>query len=61
MLEPDTYFGDSGYRIGELDGDEIQDIVIRAELYDGGGVRRGALWILFLNTNGKVKDHRFTL
>jgi len=49
-------FGYSVANLGDLDNDGVQDIVV-GELYNGdGGYRNGAVWILFLNTSGGVKD-----
>jgi Tol biopolymer transport system component len=42
--------------IGDLDGDGVRDVVAsEVQSQDGGGFGRGAVWILFLNTNGTVK------
>jgi len=49
-------FGESVANIGDLDGDGIQDLVVGEILNDDGGDDNGAVWILFLNTNGSVKD-----
>jgi hypothetical protein len=42
----------------DLDGDGIQDLVVGAEGDDDGGAMSGALWILYLNSNGTVKDQQ---
>ena len=47
--------GGSVARLGDLDGDGINDIAVGADLDDDGGLDRGAAHILFLNPNGTVK------
>ena len=56
-LDDGDFFGRSVAGIGDLDGDGVQDIAVGAFLDDDGGLNRGAVWILFLNTNGTVKSH----
>jgi hypothetical protein len=41
-----------------LDGDGVQDIVAGAYADDDGGDSRGAVWVLFLNSDGTVKTHQ---
>lgn len=50
-----------GYGItnmGDLDGDSITDIAVGAIGDDDGGQDRGAVYILFLNDDGTVKDYQ---
>ena len=57
-LHFDDYFGFSISSLGDLDGDDVTDIAVGAH-YDGdGGPYTGAVWILFLNTDGTVKSHQ---
>ncbi|MBN1627987.1 MAG: FG-GAP repeat protein [Deltaproteobacteria bacterium] len=52
------YFGKSLAPINDLDGDGIFDLAVThpgAESYDAA---EGAVWILFLNTDGTVKSHQ---
>jgi len=41
--------------MGDLDNDAIPDLVVGADSDDDGGTDRGALYILFLNSDGTVK------
>lgn len=49
-------FGSSAANMGDLDFDGIPDLAVGAEEDDDGGLNRGAVWVLFMNTNGTVKD-----
>ncbi len=49
-------FGDSVTGLADLDGDGVEDMAVGASGHDGLGYSRGAVWILFLNTYGTVKD-----
>ncbi|MCH8343938.1 MAG: FG-GAP repeat protein [Planctomycetes bacterium] len=51
-------FGFSAASLGDLDGDGVGDLAVGAPNDDDGGVNRGAVWILFLNTDGTVKSHQ---
>lgn len=44
--------------LGDLDGDGVEDIAAAASFTDDGGMDRGAVYVLFLNTNGTVKSHQ---
>jgi hypothetical protein len=50
------YFGNSLANVGDLDGDGVVDLAVGATHEDTGGSDRGAVYILFLNTNGTVKS-----
>ena len=54
-LDNSDFFGISVAGIGDLDGDSVEDIAVGAILDDDGGADRGALYVLFLNSNGTVK------
>ena len=47
-------FGWSVANIGDLDGDNINDIAVGARADDNGGSDRGAVHIMFMNRNGSV-------
>ena len=49
------HFGNSLANLGDLDGDGITDLAVGAFRDDDGGLDTGAVWILFLNSNGTVK------
>ena len=47
-------FGNSVANIGDLDGDGVNDLVVGANFDDDGGDHRGAVHIIFMNTDGSV-------
>ena len=51
-------FGTTGALIGDLDGDGIMDICTGAQFDDDGATNAGAIWILFMNANGTVRDRQ---
>lgn len=58
VLDNGDFFGESLASIGDLDGDGIPDLAVGAFADDDGGNNRGAIYILFLNTNGTVRNHQ---
>ncbi|MCF8298285.1 MAG: FG-GAP-like repeat-containing protein [Saprospiraceae bacterium] len=50
-------FGSNLDTIGDLNNDGIMDIVVSAHRDDDGGTDRGAIYILFLDTNKSVKNY----
>ncbi len=58
ILRNTDWFGISVASLGDLDGDGVGDLAVGAIGDDDGGSARGAVWILFLNTNGTVKTHQ---
>jgi hypothetical protein len=57
-LDDADYFGTSLTSLGDLDGDAVSDLAVGTRGDDDGGIDRGALWVLFLNSNGTVKEYR---
>lgn len=55
VLSDGDTFGQFGALLEDLDGDDVNDLVVGAKRDDDGGANRGAVWILFMNTNGTVK------
>lgn len=53
-LDSDDRFGSAVANIGDLENDGVIDIAVGAPNDDDGGDKRGAVWILFLNSNGTV-------
>ncbi|MCA9076192.1 MAG: FG-GAP repeat protein [Planctomycetaceae bacterium] len=58
VLDDLDAFGSSLLNLGDLDGDGVNDLAVGADQDDDGGSARGALYILFLNSNGTVKSHQ---
>jgi len=58
ILDDLDFFGASSDAVGDLDGDGVVDLAVGAILDDDGGPDRGAVWVLFLNTDGTVKAHQ---
>jgi len=54
ILSDDDSFGTSVANIGDLNGDGVSDIAVGATLDAGAGEFRGAIHIMFMNTNGSV-------
>ena len=53
-LADDDGFGVSVASIGDLDGDGVDDLAVGAASDDGGDSDRGAVHIIFMNTDGSV-------
>jgi hypothetical protein len=57
-LDDQDFFGESVASLGDLDGDGVGDLAVGATQDDDGGENRGAVWVLFLNSDGTVKSHQ---
>jgi len=53
-LDYQDYFGSSITNIGDLNNDEVIDLAVGAYRDDDGGLNKGAVYILFLNSDGTV-------
>ncbi|UCG50447.1 MAG: FG-GAP repeat protein [Candidatus Latescibacterota bacterium] len=54
VVAADEHFGSSVARVGDLDGDLVTELAVGERDDDDGGAGSGAIWILFLNTDGTV-------
>ena len=57
-LGPQDQFGTSVAPLGDLDGNQVRDIALGAQGDSESGAPRGAIWILYLNTDGTIKGHQ---
>ncbi|MCH8903430.1 MAG: FG-GAP repeat protein [Bacteroidetes bacterium] len=58
VLSYDSWFAKDLCAIGDLNQDGVNDIAVAAPHDDDFGNNRGAVWILFLDSNGTVKSHQ---
>ena len=57
-LDDNDQFGSSVTAIGDLNNDGVFDLVVGAPGDDDDGTDRGALWVLFLNSDGTIKSEK---
>ena len=55
-LDDSDRFGGSIANIGDLDNDGVTDLIVGVDGDDDGGASRGAVYVLFMNTDGTVKS-----
>src|SRR5262245_52560235 len=55
QLRRGDQFGRAAANLGDLDGDGVIDLAVCANYDDDGGANKGAVYVLFLNTDGTVK------
>lgn len=58
QLVDESFFGSSIANLGDMNGDGIQDLAVGASGDDDGGNWSGAVWILFMNSDGTVNAHQ---
>lgn len=58
VLNAGDYFGGAVANIGDLNGDGVIDLAVGAYRDDGGGLNHGAIYILFLNSDGTVNSYQ---
>ncbi len=58
ILDASDQFGHDIADVGDLDDDGVTDLAVGAWMDDDGGSNRGAIWILFLNSDGTVKSEQ---
>jgi hypothetical protein len=57
-LDDGDHFGAALAALGDLDGDEITDLAVGAPGDDDDSPDTGAVWILFMNADGTVKNEQ---
>jgi hypothetical protein len=57
-LDDSDEFGSSVALLGDLNSDGVSDLAVGAYRDGDGGTDNGAVWVLFLNTDGTVKSHQ---
>ncbi len=54
----DSFFGASISVLGDINDDGVRDIAVGSYASDEGGTDQGSVWILFLDSDGTVKDEQ---
>ena len=55
-LDASDYFGIAAGAPGDIDGDGVADLIVGASNDDDGGTNTGAVYVLFLETGGSIKN-----
>jgi len=58
ILNSGDEFGTYVTNLGDVNGDGVNDIAIGSPFDNDGGFEHGAVWIIFLDTAGKVKSEQ---
>lgn len=58
ILSNNDRFGQNIANLGDLDGNGTIDLAVGSVFDDDGGIDQGAVWILFMNSNGTVSSHQ---
>ena len=58
LLDDDVRFGQDVAGIGDLNKDGIPDLLVGTYGYSEGGIHNGAVFVLFMNHDGTVKNHQ---
>ena len=58
VLADEDNFGCELEALGDMNGDGAADIAVGAYMDDGGGAGRGAVWIVFMNSDGTVASEQ---
>ena len=54
LLDSSDWFGEYIASIGDLNGDGVPDLAVGAYRDDDGGSDKGAVYVLFMNTDGTM-------
>ena len=58
LLDSSDHFGDSCGKLGDMNDDGVNDVLVSAPKDDDGGSYSGAIYLLALRSNGTVLSHQ---